>query len=269
MSVYIIKRAYKYRIIGEIVEYPYSTDIFTYNGDLHVPTWENYNEEIMKMEGEYSSTEAGVHTVTFTLKDGYTWPDGSVGVYNAKWEIKPQEVNIPYQSGYLIYSANTQAPVWQDYDSNKMSIAGVTSAINAGTYVAVFKLKNSNYIWSDGIISKQNVEWEISKKSVSATLSESTISLSLGSSKSITVTAAIISGDASAYFKNKGGLYDFYEYFDVKSTPAGQRQQIVTFTLTSEPPNHISGVIYIGMDNYRFSNGITSSGLLEITASIT
>lgn len=41
---------------------------------------------------------------------------------------------VPAQSGSLTYTGSTQSPTWKGYDSSMMTIGGVTSGINAGTY---------------------------------------------------------------------------------------------------------------------------------------
>ena len=43
---------------------------------------------------------------------------------------------VPAQSGSLTYTGSTQSPTWKGYDSSMMTIGGVTSGINAGTYTA-------------------------------------------------------------------------------------------------------------------------------------
>ena len=45
---------------------------------------------------------------------------------------------VPAQSGSLTYTGSTQSPTWKGYDSSMMTIGGVTSGINAGTYTATF-----------------------------------------------------------------------------------------------------------------------------------
>ena len=45
---------------------------------------------------------------------------------------------VPTQSGSLTYTGSTQSPTWKGYDSSMMTIGGVTSGINAGTYTATF-----------------------------------------------------------------------------------------------------------------------------------
>ena len=48
---------------------------------------------------------------------------------------------VPAQSGNLTYTGSTQSPTWKGYDSSMMTIGGVTSGINAGTYTATARRK--------------------------------------------------------------------------------------------------------------------------------
>ena len=56
---------------------------------------------------------------------------------------------VPAQSGSLTYTGSTQSPTWKGYDSSMMTIGGVTSGINAGTYTATFT-PIGKYVWTDG-----------------------------------------------------------------------------------------------------------------------
>ena len=56
---------------------------------------------------------------------------------------------VPTQSGSLTYTGSTQNPTWKGYDSSMMTIGGVTSGINAGTYTATFT-PIGKYVWTDG-----------------------------------------------------------------------------------------------------------------------
>ena len=55
---------------------------------------------------------------------------------------------VPAQSGNLTYTGSTQSPTWKGYDSSMMTIGGVTSGINAGTYTATFT-PVGKYVCSD------------------------------------------------------------------------------------------------------------------------
>lgn len=83
---------------------------------------------------------------------------------------------VPTQDGSLTYDGTSQTPSWNDYDSSKMTIGGVTSSIDAGTYTATFT-PVYGYCWSDSTTSAKNVSWTIDQAAADATLSKSTVSL--------------------------------------------------------------------------------------------
>ena len=69
--------------------------------------------------------------------------------------------DLPSQFGTLTFNNTTQTPAFLNYDTNKLTIGGTTSAINAGTYTATFTPKDL-YVWgSDNTQSTKNVQWKI------------------------------------------------------------------------------------------------------------
>lgn len=82
----------------------------------------------------------------------------------------------PTQSNSLTYNGGTQYPTWNNYSSSLMTLSGVTSASNAGSYAAVFT-PNSDYRWSDGSTSASSIVWTIAKAAGSFSLSATSVSL--------------------------------------------------------------------------------------------
>lgn len=72
---------------------------------------------------------------------------------------------VPTQSGSLTYTGSTQSPTWKGYDSSMMTIGGVTSGINAGTYTATFT-PIGKYVWTDGTQEAKSVSWTIGRAEV-------------------------------------------------------------------------------------------------------
>ena len=72
---------------------------------------------------------------------------------------------VPAQSGSLTYTGSTQSPTWKGYDSSIMTIGGVTSGINAGTYTATFT-PIGKYVWTDGTQEAKSVSWTIGRAAV-------------------------------------------------------------------------------------------------------
>ena len=72
---------------------------------------------------------------------------------------------IPSPEGSLTYDGTEQTPTWTGYDNTKMTMGGVTSATNVGTYSATFTPK-AGYCWQDQTTSAKVVEWSIIVKVV-------------------------------------------------------------------------------------------------------
>lgn len=94
---------------------------------------------------------------------------------------------LPTQSGSLTYNGNSQSPAWSGYDNNKLELAGVTSATNAGTYTATFTPVEP-YMWQDGTRTTTNATWTIGKATGTLTLSSTSVSTFQSESKTVTLT---------------------------------------------------------------------------------
>lgn len=132
--------------------------------------------------------------VTYYVSFFPTSTDGAVntGTANRVTGVPNRLVisTVPSQSGSLTYSGNSQSPSWSNYDSSKMTLGGVTSGINAGSYNATFTPKD-DYCWSDGSTSAKTVSWTIGKAAGSLSLSATSVVLnSSAKSKTVIVTRA-------------------------------------------------------------------------------
>ena len=86
-------------------------------------------------------------------------------------------LTVPSQKGTLTYNDSVQSPSWNNYDSNKMSISGVTSGTNAGDYTATFTPK-TYYKWSDGASGAKDVAWKIGRLAVECPTQKGTLTYS-------------------------------------------------------------------------------------------
>ena len=76
------------------------------------------------------------------------------------------KVPVPSQSGTIYYNGSAQSPVWNDYDSEQLTIGGVyQNQTFPGTYDATFTPK-SGYSWTDGTTDTKTVTWTISKGNI-------------------------------------------------------------------------------------------------------
>lgn len=97
---------------------------------------------------------------------------------------------VPSQRGTLTYTGSAQSPQWNNYDSSKMTLGGVTSGTNAGSYNATFT-PTANYRWSDGTTTGKQVVWKIGKAAGSLSISPTSMTLDMDNkTKTITVTRA-------------------------------------------------------------------------------
>lgn len=143
-------------------------------------------------------TTLGSQIVTVSYTEGGVTKTTSLTVTVERKTI----TTIPSQSGTLTYNGAAQSPVWNNYDSGKMTIA-VTAQTNAGSYSASFTPK-PNYRWADGTTTAKRVAWSIAKAAGSLSLSTSSVTLDSGhTSVNATVTRAG-DGAISAKSNNTG-----------------------------------------------------------------
>ena len=104
--------------------------------------------------------------------------------------VQKANITVPTQSGSLTYNGGPQSPTWTGYDTAEMTIGGVTSGTNAGSYNAQFSLKDTvGTQWADGTTGDKTVAWSIQKAAGSLTLSPTSVTLDADNpSKAITVT---------------------------------------------------------------------------------
>ena len=157
---------FSWQITKALVLLPSQSGSLTFNGNNQQPTWNNFNSTWLAISGTTSSTNAGTHTATFTLKDtaNSKWSDGtSSSARNVPWSMSPLKVAIPYITGSYTYNGNNQAPNIYNLDSTYVSISGSTSATNAGSYTITCSLNNStNTTWSDSSTATKQLSWSIS-----------------------------------------------------------------------------------------------------------
>ena len=110
---------------------------------------------------------------------------------------------LPSQSGALTYTGAAQSPSWTGYNSAQLTLGGVTSGTDAGSYNATFT-PTANYRWSDGTTTAKTVAWTIGKAAGSLSLSAASLELTTAApTGAITVTRAG-NGAISAVSNNTG-----------------------------------------------------------------
>lgn len=119
------------------------------------------------------NTETGVHGIRYyedklSFFNGTEWVEIETGG-GSKIPI----YDIPSaQADSFTYDGAVKTPVWNNYDSSKLTIGGTTSATAAGTYTTTFT-PTENYWWDDATTDAKSVTWTIEKATISTTPSQS------------------------------------------------------------------------------------------------
>lgn len=140
----------------------------------------------------------GTESVTILYTEGGVTAQAQQAV-----TVQKANITVPTQSGSLTYNGGPQSPTWNNYDTAEMTIGGVTSGTNAGSYNAQFSLKDTvGTQWADGTTGDKTVAWSIQKAAGSLSLSPTSMTLDADNpSKTITVTRSgtgAISAQSSA-----------------------------------------------------------------------
>ena len=140
----------------------------------------------------------GTESVTILYTEGGVTAQAQQAV-----TVQKANIMVPTQSGSLTYNGGPQSPTWNNYDTAEMTIGGVTSGTNAGSYNAQFSLKDTvGTQWADGTTGDKTVAWSIQKAAGSLSLSPTSMTLDADNpSKTITVTRSgtgAISAQSSA-----------------------------------------------------------------------
>lgn len=140
----------------------------------------------------------GTESVTILYTEGGVTAQAQQAV-----TVQKANITVPTQSGSLTYNGGPQSPTWNNYDTTEMTIGGVTSGTNAGSYNAQFSLKDTvGTQWADGTTGDKTVAWSIQKAAGSLSLSPTSMTLDADNpSKTITVTRSgtgAISAQSSA-----------------------------------------------------------------------
>ena len=139
----------------------------------------------------YSCSPATLNTVgTQTITVSYTERNVTKTATTSVTVNRKTISAVPSQSGSLTYNGGSQSPTWNNYNTAQLTLGGVTSGTNAGSYNATFT-PTANYRWSDGTTTAKTVSWTIGKAAGSLSISPTSMTLDMSStSKTIAVTRA-------------------------------------------------------------------------------
>jgi hypothetical protein len=95
--------------------------------------------------------------------------------------VQGKTIAVPTQTNIPTYNGSDKTPSWNGYDPLKMEISGVTSASDAGSYTAIFKL-SYGYLFPDGT-DEARVKWTIDRAVISALPTQTGTLVADGTSK--------------------------------------------------------------------------------------
>lgn len=119
-------------------------------------------EEAINTHNESPSAHADIReTVKKALSAAQTAQETADSALEAVSGIVYTINVLPSQNGTLTYNGQAQSPSWNAYNPDALTLGGVTTGTNAGTYTATFTPKG-RYKWADGTQTAKEVTWTIS-----------------------------------------------------------------------------------------------------------
>ena len=122
----------------------------------------------------YSPTGAlaeGTQSVTILYTEGGVTAQATQAI-----TVQKASFAVPSQSSPLVYTGGQQSPQWTGYDSDEMTIGGTSAATDAGTYQAIFSLKDKvGTQWADGTTEDKTVSWSIGRASMNTPTQSGTL----------------------------------------------------------------------------------------------
>lgn len=145
--------------------------------------------------------------------------------------LRPTNIlEVPIVTSNLTYNGKAQSPTIYGYDENTMTMSGVTSGTDVGTYHITFTPK-SGYEWSDGTSETKTISWSITKAAGSLSLSTNSLTIDANSTTgSFTVTRAG-DGAISASSNNTGVATVSVSGNTVIVTKVGQGSATITVSV--------------------------------------
>lgn len=115
---------------------------------------------------------AGVGAVTVRYGEGGVTATLAVAVTVSRITVG----GVPSQKGALTYTGAPLSPEWEGYDPAQLTLDGVSSATDAGSYGAVFTPREG-YQWPDGTTAAKTIPWVVGKAAGSLSLGATAVAL--------------------------------------------------------------------------------------------
>lgn len=191
---------------------PSQVGTLTYNGGSQSPSWLNFDNKKLKIEGDTTGTNAQTYTVTFTPLDLYMWADTlDQTPKTATWKIDALKLAKPSAAvTEFTFNNAAQGISVSNFDNTYESQTGTVSATNVGNYSAVYKLRNkTNTTWSDSTTGDVTINWKINVLKLTKPAAATTTFTYDGNAKSLSVsnynstyenqTGTVSATDANSY----------------------------------------------------------------------
>jgi len=247
------------------VNEPVASGTYTYNGQVQtvaVSGVENY----MSTTDSLSQTNAGVHTITYTLDSNYSWVDGNDG--KVTWEIKKANAQITLNQETIekIYGQTIELPTATSNFGEVVCDKVSSDLVNAGSYTITYTVNATNNYNGD----TKNLNVIINKLAVNEPVVVGTykyegnqIEVSLTGVESYMTTA-------NSLVVNNAGVYTITYTLDSNHTWANGSDGIISFevnkssVISTDEESQINNV-EVSTEN-GFSNDITV--VVEVTAEV-
>lgn len=142
---------------------------FTFDNSAKSPTVTGYDSAAMTKSGTESATAAGTYSITYTLRTGYAWTDGTTSPVTLTWSIAKRTITIPSltNTSYTWTVSTTYAPTVNNMNSSYVTQSGTASSTNAGSFTVSWALKYpASTQWSDGTTANKSGSWSVAKRSL-------------------------------------------------------------------------------------------------------
>ena len=146
---------------------------FAYDGEKHHVEITGYNNNLMKMSGDFGSKKyVGDYSITISLRDkakqNYEWDtdiEDDTSDKILKWSITSNGVTVPTVNKEFVYNGKWQHVEEEDlnnFDRKLMKIVNKENGKDAGDYKIWVGLKDKDgYYWEDGTTDDQELTWTI------------------------------------------------------------------------------------------------------------
>ena len=161
-----------------IYKVPEQVGTLTFNKNLQMPTWDDYDPTKLLMVGETSGVNADTYTVSFIPIGICTWSTDSREPRTQTWKINRAVIdNVPAQGKLLTFNGELQTPALINYDAEKLTLSGdFENQSDAGIYTA-YATPTSNYMFSDTSITAKSFQWLIQKAAQVISLNKTSLEL--------------------------------------------------------------------------------------------